>query len=111
MPVERGGRVELKAIDAPTKEWDSPRAAFEAAYKHECMVSGRINGLVNIAMEEKDHATTIFLQWFVTEQIEEESSTDAVVQKLKLMQGAPNALFMLDRELAQRVFAPPAANE
>ena len=105
---ERGGRVVLGAIDAPPAEWESPLAAFKASYAHECMISGRINDLVDIAIEEKDHATNIFLQWFVTEQVEEEASTDAVVKKLDLMRDAPNALFMIDRELAQRVFTPPA---
>ena len=93
---ERGGRVVLGAIDAPPSEWESPIAAFKASHAHECMISGRINDLVDIAIEEKDHATNIFLQWFVTEQVEEEASTDAVVKKLDLMRDAPNALFMID---------------
>jgi len=65
---ERGGRVILQAIEAPPAEWDSPLAAFEAAYAHEQIVTGRINDLVNLAIEEKDHATNAFLQWFVNEQ-------------------------------------------
>jgi len=106
---ERGGRVGLTAIEAPATEWDSPLAAFEAAYTHEQYITGRINDLVQLAREENDHAAEIFLQWFVTEQVEEEASADEVVQQLKLMAGAPGGLFMLDRELGQRVFAPPAA--
>lgn len=105
---ERGGRVLLQAIDAPPSEWDSPLAAFEAAYAHEQLVTGRINDLVNLAMEEKDHATNAFLQWFVNEQVEEEASADNVVQNLKVAQNAPGALFIIDRELGQRVFTPPA---
>lgn len=104
---ERGGRVLLKAIDTPPAKWDSPLAAFEAAYAHEQLVTGRINDLVNLAIEEKDHATNAFLQWFVSEQVEEETTADGVVQNLKMAQNAPGALFMIDRELGQRVFTPP----
>ena len=108
---ERGGRVRLAAIDAPAVEWDSPLAAFEAAYGHETIVTGRINKLVDLAVAESDHASQIFLQWFVSEQVEEEASADEVVQKLKLIGDATGALFMVDQELGQRVFTPPAAGE
>jgi len=107
--AERGGRVKLTAIEAPVTEWDSPLAAFEAALAHEVVVTGRINKLVDLAVAESDHAAQVFLQWFVTEQVEEEASADAVIQKLKLADGAPGALFMVDQELGQRVFVPPAA--
>lgn len=109
--VERGGNVVLQAIDAPASEWDSALAIFEAAYKHECYISSRINDLVNLAIEEKDHATNAFLQWFVNEQVEEEASADGVVQKLKLMGDAPGGMFMMDQEMAARVFTPPAAEK
>ena len=105
---ERGGRVLLSGMDAPETEWDSPLAAFENALGHEQIVTGRINDLVVQATEAKDHATVNFLQWFVGEQVEEEASVDGVIQQLKLMEGAPGGLFMLDRELGQRVFTPPA---
>jgi len=105
---ERGGRVTLKSIAEPPGEWESPLAAFEAAYQHEQKVTGLINGLVNLAIEEKDHAANMFLQWFVNEQVEEESSADAIVQKLKLMADAPGGLYMLDNQMGQRVFTPPA---
>ncbi len=102
---ERGGRVILKAIKAPETEWESPLAVFEAVLKHEQMVTGLINDLVNLAIEEKDHATNIFLQWFVSEQVEEEASAEEIVQKLKLMGEARGGMFMLDRELGERTFA------
>jgi ferritin len=105
----RGGRVLLKTIDGPPSEWDSPLAAFEAAYAHEQKVTGMINNLVGLAREEHDHATEIFLQWFVSEQVEEEDSANGVVQKIRLMGDARGALFMLDGELGQRTFIPPAA--
>ena len=106
---ERGGQVHLQAIEEPSTTWESPLAAFEAAYTHEQHVTSLINGLVDLAAAESDHASGIFLQWFVTEQVEEEANADAVVQKLKLMGDAANGLFMIDRELALRVFTPPPA--
>ena len=104
---ERGGRVMPQAIECPPTDWESPLAAFEATYVHEQSVSKSINNLVDIAIQENDHASKIFLDWFVTEQVEEESSVNDVVQKMKLMKDSPHGLFMIDRELAQRVFNPP----
>ena len=71
-------------------------------------VTGLINDLVDLAIEEKDHAANMFLQWFVNEQVEEEKNAEEIVQKLKLMADAPGAMYMLDNEMAQRVFTPPA---
>ncbi len=104
---ERRGRVVLQAIDQPIEEWKSPLAAFEAAFEHEQMITGRIDDLVNLAVQEKDHATNAFLQWFVNEQVEEETSVDTIVQMLKMGEKAPGAMFMIDRELGQRTFTPP----
>ncbi|OHB77055.1 MAG: ferritin [Planctomycetes bacterium RBG_16_55_9] len=106
---DRGGRALLKGIDEPPTQWDSPLAVFEAAYAHEQKVTGLINNLVDLAIKEKDHATNSFLQWFVNEQVEEEASADTIIQQIKMMQSAPGGMFMLDRELGQRVFTPPAA--
>ncbi len=106
---ERGGRITLKAIDGPQTKWDSPLVVFKAVYEHEQKVTGLINDLVDLAIKEKDHATNTFLQWFVNEQVEEESSADDMVQQLKMMEKAPGGMFMLDRELGQRVFTPPVA--
>lgn len=99
---ERGGRVFLEQIEKPQIDWHSPLAAFEDSLKHELFITASINDLVNIALEEKDHATNIFLQWFVTEQIEEESNAIEIIRKLKLMKDAPGGMFMLDKELAAR---------
>ncbi len=107
--LERGGRARLQAIDAPPRDWKSPLAAFEHALEHEEGVTERINKLMSLALEAKDHATAIFLQWFVTEQIEEEASVQDIIQKLKLTEGATGGMFMLDKDLAARVFTPPAA--
>jgi ferritin len=100
---ERQGRVTLGAIDKPPVEWESPLKVFEEAYAHEQKVTGLINNLVNLAIEEKDHASNNFLQWFVAEQVEEEDTADGVVQKLKLA-GDGNGLFLLDQEMGQRIF-------
>jgi len=104
---DRGARVKLTALDAPRTEWDTAIEVFEDAYKHECMISASINELATQSINEKDHATHAFLEWFVTEQVEEESNADQIVQQLKLANGAPGALFMLDRELGQRSVTGP----
>ena len=104
--VDKNGRVELAAVQAPKIEWESPLKAVKEAYKHECDVSESINRLVTLAMKEEDHSTRVFLQWFVAEQVEEESNADSLVQKLKLIEGFPPGLFMIDNELAGRTFAP-----
>jgi ferritin len=103
---ERGGRILLKSIAAPQTEWKSPLAVFEATYKHEQKVTGLINDLVNLAIKEKDHAANAFLQWFVSEQVEEEASADKLVQQMKMIKDAPGGMLMLDRELGRRVFKP-----
>ena len=100
--IQRGGKVVLAQIEAPQTEWDSPLAVFEATLAHEQKVTGLINDLVEIALEEHDHATNIFLQWFVSEQVEEEESVGGVLEQLKLMGDAKGGLFMIDRELAKR---------
>ena len=106
---ERGGRVTLDAIEKPQFEWESPLAAMEAAQKHEAYITGRINSLVDLAIKEKDHATASFLGWFVDEQVEEEDSVNEVVQKLRLLGSDGGGLFMMDRDMATRVFTPPVA--
>ena len=100
--IQRGGKVQLQQIEAPPTEWSSPREVFEATLAHEQKVTGLINDLVDVASEENDHATQIFLQWFVTEQVEEEESVGGVLEQLKLMGEAQGGLFMIDRELAKR---------
>ncbi len=107
--IERDGRALVRAIDAPPSEWESVVKVFETVYEHEQKVTGLINNLVEIALSEKDHASHIFLQWFVNEQVEEESTAKGIVQQLKMFGDSKAGLFQIDRELAQRVFTPPAA--
>jgi len=105
--VLHNGRVTLKAIDAPPGEWSSPLEVFQAVYKHEQKVTALINGLMDLATQQKDQAAASFLQWFVNEQLEEESSADEIVQKIKSVESETEKLYMIDHELAQRVFTPP----
>jgi len=108
---ERGGKVKLQKIDKPLYEWETPLAAFEAAYKHEQHITGCFNDLVDLAMEEKDRASQIFFDWFVNEQVEEEATADGIVQQLKLVGDKGQGIFMIDRELGTRVFTLPAQSE
>jgi ferritin len=94
--------VTLKQIDAPPTDWESPLAAFKNAFEHEQLITGRIHKLVALAEEEKDYATRSFLQWFVDEQVEEEASTDEVVQKLTMVGDKIQGLYIIDRELGGR---------
>jgi len=104
---QRGGRVVLGPVEAPTVEWTDTLAVFGDTLTHEQGVTERINRLMDLALAEKDHATTIFLQWFVTEQVEEEESVGLVLEQLRRLKGDQNGLFMLDRDLAARQFTPP----
>jgi len=108
---DQGGQVKLLAIEQPPTEFGSPLEMFEKTLEHEKFVTKRINDLVDLAIKEKDHASNIFLQWFVTEQIEEEANDNEIISKLKLVGKEGNGLFMIDKELAARVFTPPATSE
>ncbi len=104
----RNGRVTLTAIEAPKTDWKGPLDVFQDGLKHEQKVTGMINDLVNLSLAEGDHAAATFLQWFVNEQVEEESNAQAIIDKLNLVGDNGVALFMIDAELAQRP-APAAA--
>ena len=108
---ERGGRVTLMPIDGPPGEWSSPLAAFEDVYRHEQKVTAMIHSLVDLAIEEKDYATSSMLNWFVDEQVEEEANAQGIVAQLKLIGENTGGLFMLDREMGTRVFTPPAQSQ
>ena len=108
---ERGGRVILEAIEKPEWQWDSPLHIFEEALKHEEMITGMINDLVDVAIATKDHASNNFLQWFVAEQVEEEANAGSVVDRLKLIQENSSGLFALDMEMGKRVYVEPATEE
>lgn len=105
----QGEHVELSGISAPPSEYKSLLDMFEQTLKHEQFITRCINDLIDLALKEKDHATHIFMQWFVTEQIEEEDNDRDIIGKLKLIGDNGQGLLMLDNELATRVFTPPAA--
>ena len=103
-----GGRILMASVEGPATSWDSPLAAFEAALAHERLMTRRCNDLASLAIAEKDHATNNLVQWFVTEQVEEEANVENIVQKLKLLGRDGPGLFMMDRELKARALAPAA---
>jgi len=94
--------VTFSAIAAPKTNWKSVKAVFEDAYKHEQKITSRIEKLADLALENKDHAAYAFLQWFVTEQTEEENQVEQILHKLTLAGENPVGIMMLDRELGSR---------
>ena len=107
---ERGGRVTLQALKQPPAEYASALDAFKAAYQHEQHITGTIHRLVDLAAAEKDHPAAAMLQWFVTEQVEEEDSTSKVAEMLARVGDSGNGLFMLDRELGRRALPVSVAS-
>lgn len=104
---QKGGRVTLEAIEKPRAEFDNLLNIFEEGLKHEQMVTKRIYNIANIALDEKEHATMSFLSWFVDEQVEEEENFTNLVKKIKRASGNEANLYMIDDELATRVYSPP----
>ena len=99
---ERGGQVVLHAIGQPPAEFQSPLDVFERTLEHEQKVTAMIHRLYALAVQEEDYASQVFLQWFVTEQVEEEDSATQIVDTLKMIGDKRHALLMLDRELGRR---------
>ena len=99
---ERGGRVKLQAIEEPQADWDSPLDAFEDAYEHEQYITDKINELVDLAEEKDDKATRNMLEWFVEEQVEEEATTEDIVDKLKMVGDSGSGMLALNNALGQR---------
>lgn len=106
--IARGGRVELKPVAAVPTTWESPLAAFQDTLAHEEKVTALINKLYALAESEHDYATRGKLDWFVSEQVEEEETAQNLIGRLKLIGDNGLALFMLDQELAARTYTVPA---
>lgn len=106
--LSRGGRVELKAIDAVPTSWESPLAAYLDTLAHEEKVTSLINNLYALAESEHDYATRGKLDWFIAEQVEEEETAQGLIDRLKLIGDNGLALYMLDQELATRTYTVPA---
>jgi ferritin len=100
--IDRGGRVQLQAIEAPPVDFEDPLTAFKMAYEHERLVTARIHKLYKLAIEEHDFPAQSLLTWFVDEQVEEEKSTLEVVEQLEMVADHKMGLFMVDRELGRR---------
>lgn len=100
--LDQGHQVELDACPKPAVEFGTPLETFEASLAHEQQVTKRIYALVDLALEERDHGTNSFLQWFVSEQVEEESTVNSIIDKVKLVESSGNGIFMLNKELGER---------
>jgi len=106
---EQGGRIILEAIDKPRTDFDSPKQIFELGLEHEKHVTSLINDLVTLALDEKDYATKVFLDWYVTEQVEEEATMDSIVRKFNIIGDSGQGLLQLDAKLGER--SPVASSE
>jgi len=104
---DRGGIVTLLAIDAPQTKWKDLTALFTEVKKHEEKVTSLINGLYSVSLELKDHATSTFLHWFVNEQVEEVKNAQDILDQLKILGNAGSGIYLLDKDLATRVFVAP----
>jgi ferritin len=105
--MRQGGRMHLQTIKEPDVDFDTPLAMFEAVLAHEQFVTRSINDLMELAMEDKDHATQAFLTWYITEQVEEEDSANEIIQKLTMIGDNKGGLFMYDKELGARMVTVP----
>lgn len=108
--LEHGAHIELDAIEKPEVSWNSILEVFEKTLEHEKYVTSRINDLMTLSIEEKDHATASFLKWFIDEQVEEEATADDILSKLKLAKGEGSVVFFMDQEAAKRTFVMPVKN-
>jgi len=100
--IEAGGTVKLARIDAPKAEWKSVGEVFEQVYEHEKKVTGMINGIMDLAVKEKDYATQNFLAWFVKEQVEEEANASEILAQIRMLKDVVGHMFWLDHELGKR---------
>ena len=107
--MQHGGNAHLLQIDEPPREFGTVLEIFEASLAHEQFVTQSINELLDVAVEERDHASQVFLQWYITEQVEEESNVDEIIQRLKLAGDNGSALMMIDDKLATRMPPTPLA--
>jgi len=109
--LDQGGQIHLKTIEEPPKEYGTPLQIFETTLEHEQVVTKLINELMSVAIEDKDYATQTFLQWYVTEQVEEEANVNDILAPLRMVGEDKSGLMMIDQQLANRSApAPVPAN-
>jgi len=106
---DRGGTVEMLSIEKPEQNWNGVLALFEAVAAHERKVTNLINDLYDAALQEKDHASTSFLQWFIDEQVEEEATVSEIIDEIKLAGETGAGIYMIDKELKLRPQTMPIA--
>ena len=106
---DQGSQVNLLEIGRPPAKFESPLDMFEKTLQHEKFITQCINGLIDLAIAERDHATNAFLQWFITEQIEEEANDNEIISRLKLAGDNSNALLFIDKDLGARALPPAEA--
>jgi len=99
---DRGGRVFLKAIDAPPLEFGTPLEVFRKVLEHEQKVTSMINQLYALALKENDYASQVALQWFVSEQVEEEKNAALIIEQLKMFEEHKSGILQLDHQLGKR---------
>jgi ferritin len=99
---ERGGRVQLKALDQPPFEWSSTMEVFQQVLEHEQKVTSLIHNLFALALKENDYPTQVMLHWFINEQVEEEKNASAIVAQVKMIEAKGSAILYLDHELGER---------
>ena len=104
---EMNGRVTLEGMPNPKNDYKSIIDAFKIAYSHEKVVTSKIYNLTDIATDEREHATISLLKWFIDEQVEEEATFNGLIKRLGRINDDPTSIYMLDNELATRVFVPP----
>jgi ferritin len=105
---QKNGVVTLEQIEKPDGKFNNMLNVFESGYEHEQIVTSRLYKIADLATEEKEHATINLLNWFINEQVEEENSFNSILKKIKRCENNSAALYMLDDELAARVYTPPA---
>ena len=108
---QKNGSIELEMIEKPQITYDGLIDLFQKGYDHEQLVTKKIYELADIAYEVREHATISLLKWFIDEQVEEENSFNALLKKVKRAEENPAALYLLDDELANRVYTPITTQE
>lgn len=107
---QKGGTVKLDAIEKPKADYNNIIEVFETGFEHEQLVTSKIYNLTDIATVEREHATISLLKWFIDEQVEEENNFQTILKKVRRLEGNPTGMYMLDDELAKRVFVDTTAN-